>query len=145
METPSLKLLLNLSKAISTQTPPLQAFLFQHKFNQPKVSMQEVHKASLAVLKDNEAKDHLVDLKDKEVKVSEELKDNVVKAAKDSEELKDKEVKALKDLVELKDNVAKAAKDLVELKDSEEQVTNKVLVKHPPLKILLHYQSVATS
>ena len=93
--------------------------------------MQEVHKASLAVLKDNEAKDHLVDLKDKEVKVSEELKDNVVKAAKDSEELKDKEVKALK--------------DLVELKDSEEQVTNKVLVKHPPLKILLHYQSVATS
>ena len=95
--------------------------------------MPEVHKAHSALVnavkdnaaKDNEAKVDSEDHKDNEAKVdSEELKANVVKELKVSEEHKDNEVK--------------------ELKGSEEpQVTNKVLVKHNPLKTLLHFQLVA--
>ena len=135
LETPLQRLLLNLSKAISTQTQLQPAFHFPLKFCPPKDSMPEVHKAHSALVnavKDNAAKDN-------EAKVdSEDLKDSEVKVPRDSEELKANVVKELKVSEEHKDNVVK------ELKGSEEpQVTNKVLVKHNPLKTLLHFQLVA--
>ena len=102
LETPLQRLLLNLSKAISTQTQLQPAFHFPLKFCPPKDSMPEVHKAHSALVnavkdnaaKDNEAKVDSEDLKDNEAKVdSGELKANVVKELKVSEEHKDNVVK----------------------------------------------------